>query len=332
MKEAYGKAAHVSMLAASNELLAQRFGDESTDGAWQRRGYASLNGLVTVVAMDTNKCVDFEILSKTCKTCEVLDKKGAETYKNYDCGIKHEGSAGSMESAGVISCFKCSVEKNRLRYTTYIGDSSSYNSVVKSNLYPGYDIGKDECVGHVQKRVGTLCRNLQKRWGSTKLKDGRTISGAGRLTTLVINKMQNYFGIAIRTYNQDVYELKKAIGAVLYHYSEAKDSETRDVNTWCKYWQSQNNGTRYEEKKGVPETIKVLLRLIFDNLAKDELLAKCLHGKTQNNNEALNSLVWKLVPKDVFDGRYIVEMGVSSAVIHFNDVITGTSRSSVHWN
>ena len=118
----------------------------------------------------------------------------------------------------------------------------------------------------------------------------------------------------------------------MYHCSEAKDSETRhimcprDVNTWCKYWQSQNNGTPYEEKKGVPETIKVLLRPIFDNLAKDELLAKCLHGKTQNNNEALNSLVWKRVPKDVFVGRYIVEMGVSSAVIHFNDGVTGMKQ------
>ena len=114
VKEAYCKTAHVSMLAASNELLAQRFGDESTDdsvanieistdGAWQRRGYASLNGLVTVVAMDTNKCVDFEVLSKTCKTCEVLEKGGVETYKNHDCGINHEGSAGSMESAGVMT-------------------------------------------------------------------------------------------------------------------------------------------------------------------------------------------------------------------------------------
>ena len=49
-------------------------------GAWQRRGYASLNRLVTIVVMDANKCVDFEVLSKTCKTCEVLEKKDAETY------------------------------------------------------------------------------------------------------------------------------------------------------------------------------------------------------------------------------------------------------------
>ena len=66
------------------------------------------------------------------------------------------------------SCFKRSVEKTRLRYTTYIGDrdSSSYNSVVKANPYPGDDIGKEERVGHVQKRVGTLGLNLKKRWGN----------------------------------------------------------------------------------------------------------------------------------------------------------------------
>ena len=53
---------------------------------WQRRGYASLTGLATVIAMDTNQCVDFEVLSKVCKTCEVLEKKnGAHENKmqNY---------------------------------------------------------------------------------------------------------------------------------------------------------------------------------------------------------------------------------------------------------
>ena len=32
--------------------------DISADGAWQRRDYASLHGLVTIVAMDTNQCVE----------------------------------------------------------------------------------------------------------------------------------------------------------------------------------------------------------------------------------------------------------------------------------
>ena len=130
------------MLAASSEVPAQHFGDEPTDDsvanieisidvAWQRRGYASLNGLVTVVAIDTNRCVDFEVLSKPTKFWR---KMAQGTYEYYDCCINHQDSAGS--------CFKLSVEKNRLRYTTYIVNG----------------IGKDECVSHVQKRVGALSK------------------------------------------------------------------------------------------------------------------------------------------------------------------------------
>ena len=93
--------------------------------------------------------------------------------------------------------------------------------------------------------------------------------------------------------------------------------------SWCKYWRSKVTGSPYVEKKGIPEVIKKELREIFDNLATDELLAKCLHGKTQNNNEALNSLIWKRVPKDVFVGRDTLEMCVCSAVIHFTDGVNG---------
>ena len=77
-----------------------------------------------------------------------------------------------MESAGVISCFKRSIEKN-LRYTTNIGDgdSGSYNSIVKADPYSGFEIVKDECVGHIQKRVGSQCRNLsQQKWLTEKYK------------------------------------------------------------------------------------------------------------------------------------------------------------------
>ena len=91
----------------------------------------------------------------------------------------------------VISCFKRSIVNNLLRYTTYIGDghSSSYNSLVKADPYPGFEIVKDESVGHIQKRVGSQCRNLKKKWAPTKMGDGKTINGIGKLTTAVINKM-----------------------------------------------------------------------------------------------------------------------------------------------
>ena len=31
----------------------------SCDGTWQRRGFSSLNAVVTVLASDTGKCVDY---------------------------------------------------------------------------------------------------------------------------------------------------------------------------------------------------------------------------------------------------------------------------------
>ena len=40
----------------------------SCDGAWQNRGYSSLNGVVTLIS--DGKCINMEVLSKKCKQCE----------------------------------------------------------------------------------------------------------------------------------------------------------------------------------------------------------------------------------------------------------------------
>ena len=58
-------------------------------------------------------------------------------------------------------------------------------------------------------------------------------------------------------------------------------------------------------------------------MSDDNLLQKCLHGKTQNNNESLNSLIWKRCPKDAFVDCVTLELGVASAVIAFNDGLSG---------
>ena len=62
---------------------------------------------------------------------------------------------------------------------------------------------------------------------------------------------------------------------------------------------------------------------IVKDLSKPELLQKCLHGKTQNNNECLNGVVWKRLPKDIFVGGKTLELGIRSAVINFHDGATG---------
>ena len=324
-RDTYVKVATTSMQNAAAEIRHKELGETftedsiadftiSTDGAWQRRGHASLNGIITVVSIDNAKCIDYVVLTKKCKQCQWWGtRKDNIEYSafvaEHDCPINHKGSASSMEPAGVLTCFERSIERNKLRYTTYIGDgdSSSYSTVSKADPYKGTPINKGECVGHVQKRLGTRLRAMKKQMGKTPLSDGKTIAGQGRLTDKVMNKMQCYFGMAIRSNTSSLFLMKKGVGAVLFHCSTADSSATRhmycprDENTWCRYWKAVNRGVgdTFEEKDGLPESIKKILRPIFDDLGNDNLLGKCLHGMTQNNNESLNGVVWKRVPKDI---------------------------------
>ena len=48
-----------------------------------------------------------------------------------------------------------------------------------------------------------------------------------------------------------------------------------------------------------------------------------MHGITQNNNESINNVIWKRSPKDINVGLKTLEFGVASAVICFNDGISG---------
>ena len=83
--------------------------------------------------------------------------------------------------------------------------------------------------------------------------------------------------------------------------------------TWCKYQKAKLEGKDYVDKPGIPIAIKEIISPIFMDLSKPELLIKCLHGKTQNNNECLNSVIWKRLPKDIFVNRTTLEMGICSA-------------------
>ena len=79
-----------------------------------------------------------------------------------------------MEVEGAKRIFGRSVEKHGVRYSEFYGDgdSKSFHSV--KNIYPEMTISKLECIGHVQKRVGTHLRRLKK---TTK-----GLGGKGKLT------------------------------------------------------------------------------------------------------------------------------------------------------
>ena len=313
----------------------------SLDGSWQRRGHASLHGVVTTIS--NGKCIDTEILSKFCRGCTMWNsKKGTPAYDiwktEHMCEINHTKSSGAMEGAGATSMFCRSVEKNNLIYEEYLGDgdTSSFKEVVDSNPYEEQGIipKKLECVGHVQKRLGTRLRKVVKNYKRVdKLKkNGKDVekviklSGKGKLTDTAINSMQNYYGLAIRSNKGNIYTMKKAVGAVLYHCTDFGKPELRHrfcpdgPNSWCKWKLDQLHGTkRYRPNISIPKWIHDVLYPTFIELRSDELLKKCLHGETQNANEAINQFIWNKIPKNVFVSRRVLQMGVNSAIIEFND-------------
>ena len=173
---------------------------------------------MTVIAADTGKCLDYRVLSKHCDACnswEHKKKTEPERFDNFmatpECSINHVGSAESMEASCLKECFMTFVETNKLRYTNYIGDgnSKSYNHIFQADPYGGIGVNKLECIGHIQKRLGIRLRKLKSANTKTVLSDGKKLCGQGCLTERFINKLQNYYGIAIQSScHGNVYSLK----------------------------------------------------------------------------------------------------------------------------
>ena len=104
-----------------------------------------------------------------------------------------------MEPKGALEIFQSSLSYGlRSKWLTSDGDSKTHALLLRQQPYgKDYLVEKMDCVGHVQKRMGTALRNLKLQYRGQKLADGKTIGGAGRLTDKTINSLQNYYGDGI---------------------------------------------------------------------------------------------------------------------------------------
>jgi hypothetical protein len=96
----------------------------------------------------------------------------------------------------------------------------------------------------------------------------------------------------------------------------------RDPNTtWCKYWKAEENRANYKPSINIPPAVAEVVNPIFShaNLGEDKLLKRCLHGQTQNVNEALNQLIWKRCHKTSVAGKEVVDIATAGAVLQYND-------------
>ena len=306
----------ISMKTAGKDAVEKCETDQlaiSLDGTWQKRGHNSLNGVMSAISIENGKVLDIECLSKYCQACK------NKTCTGNNCSANFDGSSGAMESAGAKAIFERSVELHNSKYMYYLGDgdSKAYSTVVSSQPYgPDFKIKKLECISHVQKRMGSRLRRLKNSMKGINLQDGKKLSGKGRLTDSFIDKLQSYYGTAIRNNVNDLKNMRTAVWATFFHISDNHGLCPSGENSWCK---ANNPNKVLNPQSLLSKAICAEIKPIYRDLANPDLLQKCLHGQTQNANESLNMVIWTRCPKDVFVGYTALQIGVYDAVVSFND-------------
>ena len=138
----------------------------SFDASWHRRGHFSNQGVAAAIDSELGKVLDYQLYDRVYYLCSKWNEERktsnpeefAEFWDNHKpaCTANFSGSSQSMESSAAVDIWKRSIEKHNLVYGTYIGDgdSASYKNLAKSAPYHGLArVRKEECIGHVQKRL-----------------------------------------------------------------------------------------------------------------------------------------------------------------------------------
>ena len=71
------------------------------------------------------------------------------------------------------------------------------------------------------------------------------MGGKGRLTDAMIDKLQNYYGIAIRSNSGDITAMKKVIHASLFHCASSSNNDyhNQGPDSWCGFMKYRANRT-----------------------------------------------------------------------------------------
>ena len=101
------------------------------------------------------------------------------------------------------------------------------------------------------------------------------LHGKGRLTDTIINSMQNFYGLAMRNNVENIYAMKKAVGAILFHCTAFSDPEyrhrmcPRDEKTWCKCQFDKLKGTNNcIDKIPIPINIYSIIKPVFESFQR----------------------------------------------------------------
>ena len=300
--------------------------DVSFDATWHRRGHYSNQGFGAAIDIVSNKVLDYMLYQRICRKCLTWPtERRASQPEEYalflsehhtTCSANFSGSSQSMEGSAAVEIWKRSVERNRLVYSTCVGDgdSSSFKNLVNSNPYQGIEtVRKEECLGHVQKR---LKKHLKKKSNVfCKLSAGK-IERVGQLYALVVTQNRG----------NSPNEIQSALCNLLEHLIENHGNCPYSTGSWC-YHQKARAGHNDDPTISIPPLRQPYLtdgeygraKEVFASFASLSMCEALTMGQTQNANESLHSKIWHNSPKAKYVGQKSIEASTSLAVSTFND-------------
>ncbi|GFT87718.1 uncharacterized protein TNCV_4000741 [Trichonephila clavipes] len=148
---------------------------------------------------------------------------------------------------------------------------------------------------------------------SSKLSDGKSIGGKGRLTDRIIDLITTYYGNAIRQNKTCLSDMRKAVWAVYFHIRSSNEEPLHSFcpvgpNSWCKYQNQVVEGSveTFRHSNKLPVAVMDAIKPVFNDLSQPKLLQKCLGvcdplstpeldcskltGKRPYNNDALKEM------------------------------------------
>lgn len=287
----------------------------SCDGTWQKQGFSSKNGVLTVATVNglNSKILDTETLTNHCSQCKITNKQNRPAHH---CQKHFEGTAGSMEVEGVQRIFRRSQQKYGLTYTGYLGesDSKSFKNLKNAEppIYPRKQIKKLE-YGHIPKRMGETWTILSF---SVKRKPTRMMM-EGKWKELEENQIDPKGNLQNSRIFYGFY--KEACWGWGRNEKTNKDNILSPIILCVA---SDVHGIQGTWQKLMSECYLGILnemRSTFESLTSTELLSRCTHGGTQNVNETFHNIILSLCPREVFVCWRRLDISVCSALLQFNE-------------
>ncbi|CAF1183467.1 unnamed protein product [Adineta ricciae] len=304
----------------------------SGDGSWQKRGFASLNGVAAVLSSCvTPKVLDIERMSKKCTVCDgalSIKEKSRQQYEeiisNHNCQINFKGSSGAMEVDGIHRLFTRSISLYNVKYVNYIGDGDTKTMVKLTDEppYPDIVVQKIEDINHWCKKMKHRLEKIKNEMKTVVIDGKKGISGAGRMTENMIINFKYYYRQAIVRNKTNLEEMVKSVWAIFKHKASTNNEPHHEWcdPIYCGYLRALLEGKEYDHTPhSLSHGVMKAIRPVFEESASPDVLKKVLHGSSQNPNESFHSVLWSMAPKRRYSSGTILDLCVALSVAVFND-------------